>query len=285
MSVVNQVRYKEELILDFARRKSTLMPTVRTDTQDRGGSLVFLVGGDGGRGPVTRGSNGLIPPSDDSQAQVTLTFVEEHDLNEKTGFDLFRGQGDQIPFMRTNALAVMHRAQDARIITAIATGTVSLGAVGGPMTQAFANKISVTLANSDVGLDDGGNNIFTLLTPAAYAELMTITSFANSDYVNWGGESPMTEGMPQHGQWKYWMGINWAQHTGLTGKGTSSATCLSWHRNSIGYAHSTMGLVVETGEDKKQDTTWTRSTIYHAAVKLINVGIVKFTHDDTLVLA
>jgi hypothetical protein len=280
MSVLAQVRYVEEFIADFARRKSVLVPTVRGDSLDKGGSTVFLVAGDGGRTAVTRGSNGLIPPSDDSQTQITCTLAEDHDLNEKTGFDIFKSQGNQAAIMRMNSMAVIHRKQDARIITALETGTVTLGAVGA-ISKNTANRVTAILGNADVGMDDGGNNVFCIVTPAAWTYLTDITSFANADYVSFSGETPAMAGVPQIGQWKHWMGVNWSQHGGLTGKGTSSATCIAYHKNAVGYAQSTMGLDVEADYDRKQQTSWSRASIFHGAVKLQNSGIVKFTHDDS----
>jgi hypothetical protein len=275
MSVAQQVRYKEEYIEAFERRKAVLVDTVRSDTQDRGGQLVFLVAGSGNRAAVTRGSNGEIPPADDSQTQVTLTFTEAHDLKEYTNFDIFRSQGDQIRLIRENSMAVIHRQQDSVILTALATGSVSLGAIG-TMNKTIANKIAVILRNANVGEVDSGN-IYCALSPAAYAYMTDITSFANTQYT---ATQKVDEGIPSLGVWKYWMGINWAEHTGLTGNGTTS-TCLAWHKNAAGYAMSTRGIDAMIGYDQKQDTSWGRASIFHAAVKLQNSGIVKFTHDDT----
>lgn len=279
MSVVIQTRYREEFTYAFERTRSVLMPTVNTDSEDRGGSIVFNVAGSGGATVVTRGSSGLIPPADDSQTQVTVTLVEEHYLNEKTNFDIFKAQGNQLSLMSRNSLAVVHRGQDARIITAIATGTVDLGAIG-TMNKSVANKLLAKLGNADAGVEDDGM-LFAAVTPAAWAYLTDITSFANSDYVNFGGQSPVEEGLPQLGRFKNWMGINWTQHGGLTGKGTSSATCLAWHKMAVGYAMGTMGVDAEVGYDRKQHTSWARASVFHGAAKLQNAGIVKFTHDDS----
>lgn len=275
MSVAAQVQYKADYVRTFERMRSILTPTVRSDVQDRGGSLVFLVAGTGGRTATTRGSNGQIVPADDSQTQVTLTFVEAHDLKEYTNFDIFKAQGDQIRLMRENSMAVIHRQQDAAIITAIATGTVSAG-TGITMDKFTANKIATKLRNAFAGEDDRGN-LYCLLSPAAYAYMTDITSFANTDYTK---TDKVDDGIPQLGIWKYWMGINWAEHTGLTGVGTTS-TCLAWHKDAVGYAMSTMGVDAMIGYDEKQHTSWARASVFHGAIKLQNSGIVKFTHDDS----
>jgi hypothetical protein len=284
MSGILLTKYKEEFIADFARRKSFLEPTVRNDPIDRGGQMIYLIAGDGGRSTVTRGANGLIPPSDDVQSNVTVTLNEDIDFAEKTSFNIFTVQGNQLDIMRMNSMGVIMRKKDARIIAALETGSVSLGTFAS-MTKALANKIAVTLGNAEVGLDDHGSDMFVVVTPAAWAELTDITSFANADYVNFGGESPVESGLPSLGRFKNWMGLNWGMHTGLTGKGTSTATCLAWHKQAIGYATSPRGIDPAAGYDDKQDTSWRRTTIFHGAVKLFNSAIVKFTHDDTTVLA
>lgn len=275
MSVSAQVRYKDEYVRTFERMRSILTPTVRGDTQDRGGSLVFLVAGTGARTATTRGSNGQIVPADDSQTQVTLTFAEAHDLKEYTNFDIFKAQGDQIRLMRENSMAVIHRKQDAVIITALEGGTVSAGTAV-TMNKSIANIIATKLRNAFAGEDDRGN-LYCLLSPAAYVYMTDITSFANMDYTKM---DKLDDGIPQLGIWKYWMGINWAEHTGLTGVGTT-ATCLAYHKDSVGYAMSTMGVDAMIGYDEKQHTSWARASVFHGAVKLQNSGIVKFTHDDS----
>ena len=279
MSIAQQVRYKEETIAAFERSKAIISPTLRNDAQDRGGQLVFLVAGSGGRSAVTRGANGEIPSADDSQTQVTLTFAEAHDKQVRTGFDIFKAQGDQISLMRRNNLAVIRRKQDAVCITALEGGTVDLGVVGS-MNKTVANKISTRLRNANVGEDDNGN-LFCLVSVAAWNLMTDITSFASADYVSFGGQSPVTEGVPTFGRFKHWMGLNWASHPGLSGHGTSACTCLAYHRDAAGYAMSTMGLDAEMGYDGENQRSWTRASIFHAAVKLQNSGIVKFTHDDS----
>ncbi len=275
MSVAAQTRYKEEYIAAFERRQAVLVQAVRGDTQDRGGSLVFLVAGSGGRAAVTRGSNGQIPPADDSQTQVTLTFAEAHDLKEYTNFDIFRAQGDQIRLMRENSMAVIHRKQDAVIITAIEAASVTLGAVG-TMSKTVANRLATILRNANVGEVDSGN-IYCALSPAAYAELTDITSFANADYT---AKKKVDDGLPSLGTWVNWMDINWTVHTGLTGVGTT-ATCLAWHKDAAGYAMSTMGIDAMIGYDQKNHTSWARASVFHGAKLLQNAGVVKFTHDDS----
>ena len=279
MATFNLTRYSEEYIADFERRKATLVQAVRTDSQDRGGSTTFLISGSGGRDAVTRGLYGLIPPADDTQSQVTVSLSEWHDYVPRTGFNIFRSQGDQRRIMREESIGVIHRHQDKAIIAALETGTVTLGTIA-TMDKQTANRIATILANADAGTEDPGS-LFAAVTPATYAELTDIPSFASADYVHFGAESPVEMGMQTPGVWKYWMGINWTPHNGLTGKGTSTATNLAWHRDAVGYTMGSRGIQALAGYNEEQDYSWRRTTIFDGAVKLQNSGIVKWVHDDS----
>lgn len=281
MAGILETRYTTDYIADFARRKATLVPTVRNDSIDHGGQLVFLIAGDGGQETVMRGANGLIPPSDDVQVQVTVTLAEDISLTEKTSFNIFTSQASQrqSDLMRMNNMAKVHRSQDRRIINALLTGTVSLGAIAS-MDFNTAARIITILANADVGTEDDGD-LFAAISPAAWARLLEITAFASADYVHFGNESPVEAGMPKNGRFKHWAGINWCQHGGLGGRGSSTANCVAWHKNAVGYTEGTRGIDAVLDYDKKQDSTFARTTIWHGAVKLQNPGIVKWTHDDT----
>lgn len=284
MATALQVAYTSDIIADFARRKATLVQAVNTESLDQGGQLVFLVAGDGGFETVTRGANGLIPPVDDTQTQVTVTLYEDIAIQKKTRFNIFTSQAadQQSRLIRMNNMARVHRKQDARIIAALETGTQTLsGGAVAAMDFETASRLVAQLGEDDVGTDDDGMSLYCALTPAAYARLLGISSFASADYVNFGGDSPTTEGLPMNGRWKHWMGINWCQHGGLTGKGSASATCLAWHKNAIGYTTGTGGIDAVLGYDDENDYTYGRATIFHGAVKLQNTGIWKFTHVDT----
>jgi hypothetical protein len=278
MSAAQQAVYRERAVAQFERTTSVLRPTVTSDTISRGGTIYFLVAGSGGATAVTRGADGLIPPGDDSQVQVPVIFREDHYLIYRNGFNIFTAQGNQLDIMSAAGNAVVNRKMDQIIIQAIETGTVTLGTVT-VMDKTTANKIAVKLRNAFVGETDDGNNIYALLSPAAFAELEDVTSFGNVNYSETGGM--MQEGIPQLGRWKYWMGMNWGEHTGLTGVGTAACTCLAWHKNAIGHTISPTGLDAYIGREEAQDRSVVRHTVYHGAARLQNSGIVKFVHDDS----
>src|SRR6266550_1572670 len=259
MSAAQQAVYRERAVAQFERSTSVLRPCVTSDTINRGGTIYFLVAGSGQATAVTRGADGLIPAGDDSQTQVPVVFREDHYLLYRNGFNIFTAQGAQLDIMSAAGNAVVNRKMDAIIIAAIEGGTVTLGAISS-MTKDVANKIVVKLRNAFVGENDNGMDTYILLSPAAFAYLSDVTSFANVNYSDTGGQ--VDEGIPQIGRWKFWMGANWGEHSGLTGVGTSACTCLAWHKNAIGHCISPAGLDAYIGREEGQDRSVVRHTVY-----------------------
>lgn len=277
MSVAAQVIYRDSFIEGFEQRQSVLREAVTTDTESRGGSVYFLIADSGGAEAVTRGSNGEIQSTDDSQTQVPIAFAEAHDLTRRTGFDIFRAQGNQLQIMRNKGMAVINRKIDKTIITALETGTVTLGSVGA-MNATVAHKITTKLGNAHVGEDLDGM-IYAAISPAAWGHLEDVTSFSNSLYSNTGGK--LQDGLPTIQRWVYWEGIYWKVHRNLTGMG-SACTCLAWHKAAIGHAIASGTIDAAIGRNEEQDYSYARHSAYQGASKLQNAGIVKFVHDDTV---
>lgn len=277
MSTLQQARYVTDYIKAYETEKAVLPQTVRRDVQDRGGTMIFLVSGSGGRTAVTRGPRGLIPPGDNVQTQITLTFEEAHDKIILTNFNIFTSHGDQLKMMREQSLAVIHREQDAKVIEALNTGTVSLGAIPS-MDMLTALKISTRLANAHVGVNQPGD-LFGLVTPAVFNYMLgNIPQFSNADYT---ATKKVDEGIIAMGDRRFWLGIEWMVHPDLPGVGGTTSTNFVYHRNAVGYATSTEGIKPYLGYNEEEDYTVRRASIYHGSVKLQDAGIIKFTHDDT----
>ena len=91
-----QTQYREEFIQGFEFRQSQLRSCTVTETVIKGNKATFLVASSGGASAVTRGVNGLIPARNDANDQFECTLAEWHDLVEKTNFNIFASQGDQL---------------------------------------------------------------------------------------------------------------------------------------------------------------------------------------------
>jgi hypothetical protein len=67
----------------------------------------------------------------------------------------------------------------------------------------------------------------------------------------------------------------------VTGVGTSTELCYMWHRSALGYAVNVGEDSIDIGYDEKQDTSWSRATVFHGAKILQNTGIVQMKHDGS----
>lgn len=279
MSTAQQVIYADTFVEGFEQKVSILRETVTTKTIAKGGQFFFLVASSGGAAAVTRGPNGLIPARDDAQTQVGVTLKEAHDLQRKTGFDIFRGQADQQAIMRMTGMKVINREIDNAIINAAVLGTVAIaGAV--TLQKAVANTIATKLGNAFALEDDMEGEVSAVVTPAAWAYLTDITSFASSLYTE-RNKGAVDRGVPQPKERGYWMGMWWYKSALLPGVGTNAATCVVYHKAALGHAVDRATIAGMIGRDEEQDYSWARHSVYHGAQLLQNAGIVKFTHDDS----
>lgn len=265
--------YRSQFVASFEQRVSKLRATTTKETMSNGLTVTFLVSGSGGDTAVTRGVNGQIPYGNPTNTQITATLVEKHAPYELTNFNIFASQGDQKRIMQEASMAVINRDIDDEIIGALSTGTVNTGtAVTGSM--ALISKAKALLGRADVDLSDE-NNIFGLISPSMHAYLEQTTQWASGDYRDVKPLAGPTR------QFYRWHGINWIVSNRVSGVGTNAEKCLLWHRSAIGYAVNVGEDKVAIGYDEKQDSSWSRATIYHAAKVLQNAGIVVMNHDGS----
>jgi hypothetical protein len=269
-----QTQYRQQFIATFEEKQSWLRSTTVTEAVIKGNTATFLVAGSGGANAVTRGVNGLIPARADDLTQTSATLVEWHDLVKKTDFNIFASQGDQRRIMQETTVGVLNRKIDADIIAQLDTATVDTGAAT-TASLALVMKSIAILGIAEVPVQEE-ENMFGLITPAAFAYLMQVTAFASADYV---------EVKPFAGpirRMRRWAGINWIMHPNLTGVGTNAEKCYIYHRNAIGHAMETgNGLDVKVGYDDEQAYSWARASGVFGSKLLQNTGVVQVVHDGS----
>ena len=266
-----QTQYRQELILGFERRQSTLRQTCTTEGVIKGNQIVFDVVDSGSASAVTRGVNGLIPSRADNNTQYTCTLEEWHDLVKKTNFNIFASQGDQRAVMQETSMAVINRKIDDQIITALATGTQYAGLAATTLSIDKAMHAIAVITGNNVPLD---GNIVGLLTPAAFAYLMQVKEVTSKDFVN----DPKLTNLPVQFRWA---GIVWQVHTGLPSAGTSSERLFVYHKAAIGHGMDVKGLQSPVGYDEEQDYSWARCSAYMGAKLLQNAGVCSIRHDGS----
>lgn len=267
------VQYRQTFVDQFEGRTSLLRVGTTKETVKNGNQVTFLVAGSGSDTAVSRGVNGQIPYGNPTNSQVTATLVEKHAPYELTGFNIFASQGDQKAIMRAASMSVINRDIDLTILAELANATID---TGNPATASLqlVEKAKAYLGNQDVPVEEE-DNMFAVISSGFRSYLTEVTEFSSGDYVD---VKPMSG--PTRKMWR-WNGVNWMVSSRITGVGTGNELCYMWHRNALGYAVNLGEESVDVGYDGKQDTSWSRATIFHAAKILQNTGIVQIKHDGS----
>ncbi len=274
MSIEAAVTQYRQAFVDQFEGKSSIFRTMTTkESVQKGNSAVFLVAGSGTDTAVTRGTNGQIPYGNPTNSQVTATLVEKHAPYELTGFNIFASQGDQKAVMRQASMNVINRDIDLVCLAELANATIDTGGYA-TASVAMVEKAKGYLGNNDIPIEEE-DNMFAVVSAGFMAYLRQTTEFASSDYVDVKPLVGPTRKMLR------WAGVNWAQSARVTGVGTSAELCYMFHRNALGYAVNVGEDSIHIGYDEKQDTSWSRATVFHGAKILQNTGIVQMKHDGS----
>src|SRR5262249_12244943 len=266
-------QYRQAFLHPFETRVSALRAATTKESISKGNVVTFLVAGSGTDSAVSRGVNGLIPFGNPTNTQVSATLVEKHAPYELTGFNIFSSQGDQKEIMRKASMSVINRDIDLTVLAELANATIDTGA-SQTGSLALVEKAKAYLGNQSVPIEEE-ENMFAIITSGFRAYLMQTTEFASGDYVD---VKPMVG--PTRKMWR-WDGVNWMTSSLITGTGTTVELCYMWHRSALGYAVNVGEDSISIGYDDKQDISWSRATIYHAAKILQNSGIVQIRHDGS----
>lgn len=269
-----QAQYRQAFIDQFEARVSMLRNAATKETVTKGNTAIFLVAGSGTDIAVSRGTNGQIPYGNPTNSQSTATLVEKHAPYELTGFNVFASQGDQLAIMRQASMSVINRDIDLTILAELdSNASIDTGSYT-TASLAMVAKARAYLGNNNVPVQEA-DNMFAIVTDSFIAYLMQTTEFASADYVDikpFGG--PVRRVLR-------WYGINWLTSSLCTGVGTSQEKCYMFHRSAIGYAVNVGEDSIHVDYDRKQDTSWSRATIFHGAKLLQNTGVVQLKHDGS----
>jgi hypothetical protein len=270
------IQYRQEAVALFEQTENQLRASTTKESVIQGNQVTFLVSGAGGTTAVTRGTNGYIPYGNPSNAQVTTTLVEKHGAKELTGFNIFASQGNQRSIMTQAAITDIQQDIDLTILSELANATQDFGTGTANLTTVIGAK--VILGNNQVRTVQE-DKMWAVVSPAFIGYLMQTPEFSHFDYVDVKPFSGPTV------KARRWYGINWIESPLVTGVGTSSEICYLFHSDAIGYAANIGEEKTTMGYDDKQDISWARVTVYHAAKILQNNGIIKWTHDGSAFVA
>lgn len=268
-----EAQYRREYIHGYEQQSPLLRNCVTNEAVISGTTATFLVADSGGATTVTRGVNGEIQSRGDNNNQLVATLTEEHDLVKKTGYNVFGSQGDQRRIMQATSYAVVARKIDNQILTALSAATQTQGSTATADLAMFVRAKAI-LGNGAVPND---GNICCVISPAAHAYLMQTPEFTSADY-----GSKHLEGAPNAFRWA---NMTFIEHPNIDGLGTDAETLYVFHKSAIGHAADSAGMQVYADYKKEQDYSYARCTMYMGAKLLQNLGVVKITHDGSLMVA
>ncbi len=273
-----QTMYRQEFIKGFEKRQSLARRTVTTEVDINGNTATFLVADSGGATAVTRGVNGDIPTRPDNLNQYSAVLQEWHDVPERTNFNIYASQGDGRRIMQETSMAVVNRKIDSDIHSALSSATQTL-----TMTQTDTGTFLADCLDLAVTLGENfatdEEEPYALITPGFRANLMTLPQFTSVDYI----DAKPFENVAKSRAFN-WMGVNWIVDAGLSGAGGATATCYIYAKSAIGHACDEERITTLVGYDEKNDKSWARCSAYLGSKLLQNSGIVKITHNDTVII-
>jgi hypothetical protein len=276
-----QIQYRQEFIAGFEVGTSLLRNSTVTEAVIKGNQATFLVADSGGAVAQTRGVNGLIPSRTDNLNQLTATLVEQHDLVQRTGFNLFASQGDGKRIMQETSMKVINRTIDLDILSALSGATITTGnAVSANLN--LVQRAMVKMDNNAVATDEI-DNMFFAVSGAFMGYLYQVKEFVN---VQWVDVKPLTDpSLPNGGsaskKMMRWAGFNWIKTSLLTGNGTNNESCYAYHRNAIGHAVNSGEIMAEADYHRRQDYSWARTSVYMGSKLLQTKGVVLVPHDGS----
>jgi len=197
----------------------------------------------------------------------------------------------RLAYAKSGAMA-LGRKVDEQITTVLDSTTQSTVTFTVTSSAAIQASLITMVEALDANSVPNDGMRYAVLTPRAYAQAMTVESFASSDFVGTNG-LPFNEGVPGHRKFRDWMGTKWCMLPALPGQGTSTAKIFCFHKNAVGYAIQKANSNVASSESISADITWHGDRaayfINHmmsgAAVMIDDTGVIEGNLNDTTAIA
>lgn len=275
ISNIDRIGYNEEFKYVHERESSLLKKCVRSDGLQEAGVVKWDVV-ELSEEAQQRTRDGDIPNANLGLGQVSATPQEDYGGKYKIdSFDAYRTNKNVRTAQMRKAASACYRKMDSVIIDQLDTGTnaVSGSAVSFSTYGTILDWVS-DLENLDVPTDDG--NVWGVVTPKALRQMQRINQFISADFIE---VKKLENGLPSIGYYR-WLGVNWFSHTGLTGKGTSTATCHMFHSSAVG--HQIAGdLDYHAYFYEPQNRYENYAVVWHCAKLVLPNAHIKAVHDDT----
>ena len=275
----------------FQRKGSYLKSAVRVKDGVVGSTAVFQKIGKGTA--TTKARHGTITPMNQAHTAHPVTLADFYAGDWVDKLDEAKININERDVIASGGAMALGRKCDDQITTVLDTtsqAVVTLTVTSKPAVLATALEFAEAAWDNDVPND---GEVYCVVTPRYWSQLMTVEPFANSDYVGSDGQSFRSGAMIGPAKWKEWMGVKWKMQTGLPGAGTATAKVFMWHKSAVGYAVAQSAGNVAGNASVSADITWHGDRAAHFvnhmmsgnAVMIDDTGVIEGNLDDTTAIA
>jgi hypothetical protein len=275
----------------FQRKGSYLKEAVRMKTDVVGSTAVFQKIGTGVA--TTKARHGTITPMNQTHTAPSCTLADFYAADWVDKLDEAKTNINERDAVASGGAMALGRKVDDQITTVLDTttqSTVSLTVTSKAAILATAIQFTEAIWANDVPND---GEVFAVVTPRYWSQLMTVDQFQRAEYVGADGQSFTTGPAVGAGKWKDWMGVKWKMQTGLPGAGTATAKCFAWHKQAVGYASAKCAGNIAGNESVAADITWHGDRAAHfvnhmmsgQAVLIDDTGVIEGNLNDTTAIA
>lgn len=272
----------------FQRKGSYLKESVRVKDNVIGSVAVFQKIGTGTA--TTKARHGTITPMNQVHTAPSTTLADFYAGDWVDKLDEAKININERDVIASGGAMALGRKVDSQITTALAETSESI------ITILLSDKATV-LADTITWIEAAWSNdvpndgqVYAIITPRYWSQLMTIDQFQNSDYVGSDGQSFKQGPAIGKGKWKDWLGVKWKMQTGLPGEGTDPARCFVYHKTAVGYAVAQSAGNIAGNESVAADITWHGDRSAHFvnhmmsgnALLIDETGVIEANIDDTV---
>jgi len=275
----------------FQRKGSYLKDAVRLKTGVVGSTAAFQKIGKGVA--TTKARHGTITPMNQTHTAPSCTLADFYAADWVDRLDEAKINIDERDAIASGGAMALGRKCDDQITTVLDTTsqtTITLTVTSKAAILATALEFAEAAWDNDVPND---GEVYAIVTPRYWSQLMTIDGFSRSDYVGTNG-LPFTQGPTiGSGKWKDWMGVKWKMQTGLPGAGTATAKCFIWHKQSLAYAIADAAGNVAGNNEVSADIQWHNDHGAHFVSHMMSgqscliddTGVIEGNLNDTTAIA
>lgn len=219
-------QFNRDVYLAYQVTEAKFRPMVRADADVTGDRVRFQKLGT--LNVTSKARNGNIPIQNPDHSYVECLMLDRYAAVLIDQLDLTKLSIAVREGYVYNMAAAFARETDQQIISAMSAGAVSPIAAAAGLTRSIVLQARERLDVANVPSD---GRVYAAVTPRQWSLLMTISEFANEQFVGYDGQPWKMQGEPM----KYWNRTFWFQSTLLPNVGLSTAQCFLWHYRCIGH--------------------------------------------------